>query len=67
MMRPHPRSFMPGTAARMVWNADERLMAMTASHFSGERLNGFDELDAGIVDDDVDLTERWVSPTPSSL
>ena len=26
---------MPGTAARMAWNADERLMAMIWSHFSG--------------------------------
>ena len=34
MMRPHLRFFMPGIAARMVWNADDRLMAMTASHFS---------------------------------
>src|ERR1039458_8518436 len=33
-MRPHCRFFMPGTAARMVWNDDDRLMAMTASHFS---------------------------------
>src|SRR3972149_6060908 len=33
-MRPHWRAFMPGTAARMVWNEDDRLMAMTASHFS---------------------------------
>ena len=34
MMRPHLRRFMPGTAARMVWNDDDRLMAITASHFS---------------------------------
>src|SRR4051812_46161188 len=34
MMRPQPRFFMPGTAARMAWNADDRLMAMMASHFS---------------------------------
>ena len=34
MMRPHLRFFMPGTAARMLWNEDDRLMAMTASHFS---------------------------------
>ena len=34
MMRPQPRFFMPGTAARMPWNADDRLMAMIASHFS---------------------------------
>ena len=34
MMRPHLRFFMPGTAARMVWNDDDRLMAMIASHFS---------------------------------
>ena len=34
MMRPHLRFFMPGTAARMVWNDDDRLMAMMASHFS---------------------------------
>src|ERR1700709_745940 len=35
MMRPQPRFFMPGTAARMPWKADDRLMAMIASHFSG--------------------------------
>ena len=34
MMRPHLRAFMPGTAARIVWNADERLIAMIWSHFS---------------------------------
>ena len=34
MMRPHLRFFMPGTAARIVWNEDDRLMAMTASHFA---------------------------------
>jgi hypothetical protein len=28
------RFFMPGTAARMPWNAADRLMAMIASHFS---------------------------------
>ena len=26
MMRPHLRAFMPGTAARIAWKADERLM-----------------------------------------
>src|SRR5581483_3613873 len=34
MMRPHLRRFMPGTAARVVWKADVRLMAMMASHCS---------------------------------
>src|SRR5450756_2118004 len=34
MMRPQPRFFMPGTAARMPWNADVRLIAMMASHLS---------------------------------
>src|SRR5215467_11387574 len=34
MMRPHLRAFMPGTAARVAWKADERLMAMIWSHFS---------------------------------
>src|SRR6516162_9076857 len=34
MIRPHFRAFMPGTAARHAWNADERLMAMIWSHFS---------------------------------
>ena len=34
MMRPHLRFFMPGSAARMVWNEDDRLIAITASHFS---------------------------------
>src|SRR3712207_7128237 len=34
MMRPHPRAFMPGTAARMAWKAEERLMAMIWFHFS---------------------------------
>ena len=35
MMRPHFFAFMPGTAARMAWKADDRLMAMIWSHFSG--------------------------------
>ena len=35
MMRPKPRAFMPGTAACTVWKAEDRLMAMMASHFSG--------------------------------
>src|ERR1700681_1554523 len=34
MMRPHLRAFMPGTAARVAWNAADRLMAMIWSHFS---------------------------------
>src|SRR5271165_3974545 len=34
-MRPHFCAFMPGTAARIVWKAEERLMARIASHFSG--------------------------------
>ena len=34
MIRPHLRAFMPGSAARMVWNAEERLMARIWSHFS---------------------------------
>ena len=34
MMRPHLRAFMPGTAARIAWKADDRLMAMIGSHFS---------------------------------
>ena len=51
--------FMPGTAARMAWNADDRLMAMMASHFSiGKFLDRRDVLDAGIVDQDVDASRR---------
>jgi len=34
MMRPQPRFFIPGTTARMPWKAEERLIAMIASHFS---------------------------------
>src|SRR5262249_36676795 len=34
MMRPNLRRFMPGTTARMAWNAADRLIAMIASHFS---------------------------------
>src|SRR4030095_8622060 len=34
-MRPQPFFFMPGSAARAVWNAAERLIARIASHFSG--------------------------------
>src|SRR3974390_3524321 len=34
MIRPQPRFFMPGTAARMAWKADDRLMAMIAFHLS---------------------------------
>ena len=34
MMRPHLRLFMPGSAARVEWNVDDRLIAMIASHFA---------------------------------
>src|SRR3954470_9567118 len=34
MIRPHFFCFMAGTASRVVWNAEERLIAMIASHFS---------------------------------
>ena len=34
MTRPQPRRFMPGSAARMVWKAELRLMAMIASQRS---------------------------------
>ncbi len=34
MIRPQPRDFIPGTAARMQWKADDRLMARIWSHFS---------------------------------
>ena len=34
MMRPQLRAFMCGRAARMAWNAADRLIAITASHFS---------------------------------
>ena len=35
MMRPNLFWRIDGSAARVVWNADERLMARIASHFSG--------------------------------
>ena len=35
MMRPQPFFFMPGSACRMVWKFETRLMAMIASHLSG--------------------------------
>src|SRR4051794_35567092 len=34
MMRPQPFFFMPGTAARIPWKAEDRLIAMIWSHFS---------------------------------
>ena len=34
MMRPHPAANMCGSAAFVVWNADDRQTAMTASHLS---------------------------------
>jgi hypothetical protein len=34
MIRPQPFFFMPGTAARMAWKAEDRLIAMIWSHFS---------------------------------
>jgi hypothetical protein len=37
MIWPQPRCFMPGVTARIAWNAEERLIAMTASHFSTEK------------------------------
>ena len=33
--RPHWRFFMPGSAARVAWNTEVRLMAMIQSHLSG--------------------------------
>jgi hypothetical protein len=57
-MRPKRRAFMPGTTALIRWNADDRLMATIASHFRlRELLDRRDVLDAGVVDDDVDLAE----------
>src|SRR6516165_2317218 len=35
MMRPHLFLSIAGKARRVVWNADDRLMARIASHFSG--------------------------------
>ena len=35
MIRPQLRFCMPGSAALVAWNAELRLMAMIASHFSG--------------------------------
>ena len=59
MMRPHLRAFMPGTAARMAWNADDRLIAMICVPFlDREFLDRRDVLDAGIVDEHVDRAER---------
>ena len=58
MMRPQPRAFMPGRAARVVWKADERLIAMIASHFSGGKSStGETMLDAGVVHENVDGPE----------
>ena len=34
MIRPQPRLFMPGTAARIVWKAEDRLIPMIAFHLS---------------------------------
>jgi hypothetical protein len=34
MMRPQPRAFMPGRARRVVWKAEDRLIAMIASQRS---------------------------------
>ena len=34
MTRPQPRFFIPGSAARVAWKAEVRLIAMIASHFS---------------------------------
>ena len=49
---------MPGMAARMVWNADDRLIAMIASHFSiGKSSIWRDVLDAGVVDQHVERAE----------
>ena len=55
LARPHRRA----APARVVWNADDRLMARIASHFADrELLDRRHELDAGVVDEDVDLAER---------
>ena len=60
MMRPQPRFFIAGTAARMAWKAADRLIAMIASHFvDREFLDRRDVLDAGIVDEDVDRAELF--------
>ncbi len=54
MIRPHFFGFIAGTASRVVWKAEDRLIAMIASHFSGGKSStGDDMLDAGIVDEDV--------------
>ncbi len=39
MIRPQPRAFIPGTAARMAWKAADMLMAMIWSHFSSGKFS----------------------------
>ena len=59
MMRPQLRAFIAGSASRVVWKAELRLMAMIASHFSGGKSSTLRHvLDAGVVDQDVDRTDR---------
>ena len=35
MMRPHLLAIIEGSASRVVWKAEDRLMARIASHFAG--------------------------------
>ena len=49
MMRPQLRALMCGSAARMAWNAAERLIAITASHLLDRKLlHRRDVLDAAL-------------------
>ena len=58
MMRPHLRDFMPGTAARMAWNAADQIDRDDLVPFlDRELLDRRDELDAGIVDQHVERAE----------
>ena len=55
MMRPHFFAFMPGIAARIAWNADDRLIAMICVPLLDRKLlDRRDVLDAGVVHQDVE-------------
>ena len=58
MMRPHLRVFMPGTAARMVWNDGRQIDGDDGVPFlDREILDIGHVLDAGIVDQHVERAE----------
>lgn len=59
--RPHLLAFVRGSASRVVWNAELRLMAIMASHFLRRKLiYRCHRLNTGVVDQHSDHAELFV-------